>query len=302
MHQYIGDQWSYNLINSYATPVALVFCVFLYFLKRDSISLYSEKILYALAKKNINFKNIVKVVLVCAELLLITRLSALSSTVNTDFGKLVGTGGNYFGLLIVAPIAWFVVSLILCSNPLKQADIATLSLPPFLFVVKIACYCQGCCWGIPWEYGPYNHHSDHPGNQVPVQAIEAALALVILFFLFFIRKKAKPGQLYPAYLIAYSATRFPVEFLSAAHEKIAGPFNTYHFLCLAGIVVGIIMLLIIRFYGDKMMEFFERPHKKLKEKENEKNLSQKKAMEDDELARIEKIKLARAKAKARRKK
>ena len=297
MHQYIGDQWSYALINSFATPVALIFCVFLYFLKKDSISLYSEKLLYVLGKKNIKSKNIVKVILVCAELLLITRLSAYSSIVNTPFGKLVGTGGNYFGLLIVAPIAWFLVSLILCSNPLKQADIATLSLPPFLFVVKIACYCQGCCWGIPWEHGPYSRHLDHPGNQVPIQAIEAVLALVILFFLFYIRKKTKPGQLFPIYLIVYSATRFPVEFLSAAHKKIAGPFNTYHFLCIAGIVVGIIMLLIIKFCGDKMNEVFERPHKKLKEKESEKISSSKKAMYDEEQARMEKIKPARAKAR-----
>ncbi len=302
MHRYFGDQWSYGLINSYATPVTLVFCVFLYFLKKDSISLYSEKLLYVLDKKNIKSKNIVKVVLVCAELLLTTRLTTLSSNVNRAFGELVGTGANYFGLLIVAPIAWFIISLIIQSNLLRLADIVTLTLPPFLFVVKIACYCQGCCWGIPWEHGPYNHHIDHPGNQVPVQAIEAALAILILFFLFFIRKKTKPGQLYPAYLIAYSATRFPVEFLSEAHEKILGPFNTYHFLCIAGVAIGIIMLIIVKLFGDRMMEFFEKPHRKLEEKENALKCLEEKSMEDNEIARKEKIKLSREKAKARRKK
>ena len=215
MHQFIDGQWSYGLINSYATPAALVFCVFLYFLKKDSISLYSEKALYFLSKRNIIFSNIVKVILVLAELLLTTRLTTISSNINAAFGKLVGTGANYFGLLIVAPITWLIVSLIIQSNLLKMADILTLTFPPFLFVVKMACYCQGCCWGIPWEYGPYNHHADHPGNQVPVQAIEAALALIILIFLFIIRKRTKPGQLFPIYLIAYSATRFPVEFFSA---------------------------------------------------------------------------------------
>ncbi len=288
MHQYIGDQWSYGLINSYADTIALIFCLFLYGLKKDSISLYSKKVLCALAKKSDALKNKVKVILVCFELLLATYLSVLAAAVNKPFGNLVGTGGNYFGLLIVAPIAWFIVSLILVSNPLKQSDIATLTLPVFLFVVKIACYCQGCCWGVAWEHGPYNYHHDHPGKQVPVQAIEAALALAILIFLFFIRKKAKPGQLFPAYLIAYSATRFPVEFLSAVHKPIAGPFNTYHFLCIIGVIVGIIMLIINKYFGDKMMVFFEKPHKKLAEKQNELMRLEEDTMEAEKLERTQK--------------
>ncbi len=302
MHQFINNTLAYNMFNSYAGTVALIFCLFLYGFKRNSISLYSEKILYALAKKSIILKNIVKVILVCSELLLITELSILASVFNKPFGDLVGTGANYFGILIVAPIAWFVVSLILVSNPLKQSDIATLVLPVFLFVIKIACYCQGCCWGIAWEHGPYNHHADHPGNQVPVQAIEAGLAIVILIFLLIFRKTAKPGQLFPAYLITYSATRFPVEFFSAAHEKIAGPFNTYHFLCIAGVAVGIIMLIINKYYGEKMMEYFERPHKKLEEKENELKRLKEEVMETEEIERKEKIRLAREKAKARHRK
>ena len=46
-----------------------------------------------------------------------------------------------------------------------------------------------------------------------------------------------------------------------------------------------------------MNEVFERPHKKLKEKESEKISSSKKAMYDEEQARMEKIKPARAKAR-----
>ena len=51
-----------------------------------------------------------------------------------------------------------------------------------------------------------------------------------------------------------------------------------------------------------MMEFFEKPHRKLEEKENALKRLEEKSMEDNEIARKEKIKLSRKKAKARRKK
>ena len=126
-------------------------------------------------------------------------------------------------------------------------------------------------------------------------------ANAIIFFLFFIRKKTKPGQLYPAYLIAYSATRFPVEFLSEAHEKILGPFNTYHFLCIAGVVIGLLMLLIVKFFGEKLYAFFEKPHEKFEAKVSTVNLKKELDEETERLERLEKAKLARAKAKARNK-
>ena len=157
------------------------------------------------------------------------------------------------------------VSIVFLVNPLKNADIIIMTAPIFLFLVRTACYCNGCCWGVEWEYGPYNHSPYHPGRQVPVQAIEAFFVMLIFIFLLIYRKKAKPGTLYPLYMILYSATRFPIEFFSAASEKIYGPFNAYHFLCIAGVVFGIIMLLIVKFFGEKISDAFDNLHKNIEE-------------------------------------
>lgn len=302
MHQYIGGQWAYSFFNLIGFIIYMISSLFLFKSKSNTIGLWSKHAIWYGSRLHPIFGKCIKVVLILIETLIVASMHQLASSANRPFGALVGTGANYFAVLFILPVAWTITSCILAINPLKQIDISTISVPIHLIFIKIACYCQGCCWGIPWEHGPYNHNVYHPGNQVPVQAIEAVLAIVILIFLLIFRRKAKSGQIYPAFLIAYSVTRFPVEFLSAAHEKISRPFNTYHFLCIAGIAVGVIMLIINKYYGERMMEFFERPHKKLEEKENELKCLEEEAMETNEIERKEKIRLAREKAKARRKK
>lgn len=301
MHQFFGDQWAYSSINYIAFVVMMVSSLFYYNSKRDTMSLYSNYVIYHASCINAYFGKGVKFVLASIESLIMALMIDLSSYINRPFGDIVGTGANYFGLLLLVPLAWFILSSILVINPLKQADITTMCMPVYLFFVKIACFCQGCCWGIPWKYGLYNYHPDHPGNQVPVQAIEAFFALAMFAFLLTYRRKAKTGTMFPMYLILYSATRFSVEFLSAAHEKIAGPFNTYHFLCVIGVVVGILMLLFVKCFGEKITNFFENPHIKLEAKYEQKEAEERARIEAEMKERLEKAKAAREKAKAAKK-
>ena len=309
MHQFIGEQWAYSLINYIAFVVMMIYSLFYYNSKRDVISLYSKYVIHRASCINIYFGKGFKFILASAESLIMAYMINLSSYMNVPFGKLIGTGGNYFALLFLTPIAWFVISAILIINPLKQADITTMCVPVYLFFVKIACFCQGCCWGIPWEHGLYNYHSSHPGNQVPVQAIEAFWAVAIFIFLLWYRKKAKCGTMYPMYMILYSATRFPVEFLSAAHEKIIGPFNTYHILCAIGVGIGLLLLLIVNLFGEKISNIFESAHNKLDEKMmlkaelNAQAIEEKNSqMETERKERLEKTKKAREKASIKYKK
>ena len=103
----------------------------------------------------------------------------------------------------------------------------------------------------------------------------------------------------------YSVTRFPIEFLSEAHQKIWGPFNTYHFLCIAGVVYGLIIWFIVNQLGENISAFFDRQHEKIDARlavVKPKKMSKKDiAAEEERLARLEKAKLAREKAKARSK-
>ncbi len=262
MYRFIGGQDAYGLFNTFSIVVTLLSSLFLFSLKRNVLGLHSKRIVYFVSHANNTAGNIVKYILISVESLIMAGVLVYSTSYNMAFGELVGTGGNYFATLFLVLPLWFVVSLILMTNPLKQIDIYTLLAPIFLFFVKIACFCNGCCWGIPWEYGLYNHHYDHPGKQVPVQAIEAFWALAILIFLLWYRKRAKTGTMFPMYMILYSATRFCSEFFRR-EENVLGPLKVYHLLCIAGFVIGLVLFFIVKRYGDKISSFFEKPHAKI---------------------------------------
>ncbi len=300
MYRFFGEQDAYSLFNTVSVYATILICLLFVKYKTNELGLFSQHAVLYASRKSTLLGTILKYILSFVEIALLTAVSLIMVNFNYPFGDLVGTGANYFGGLFACFVLELVCSLVIMANPLKHLDIATLLLPMRLFFLKVACYLNGCCWGIPWKYGPYNNHYHHPGNQVPVQAIEAGFAIAILIFLLIYRKKSKPGTLFPMYMILYGATRFFVEFFSAAHEKILGPFNTYHFLCIISVIVGTILLIIIHFFGEKMMDFFDKPRKKLEERELKIKLAKQAAIEADRLERAEKAKLAREKAKARR--
>lgn len=262
MHRYFGDVVAYDLFNMLGFIMAMISSLFYFKSKRNVMGLHSKRVIFLASRINRYLGKVVEVVLASVESLLMAFMIDRATYTNRPFGELVGTGADYFGLLSTVSFFWIALSLILVVNPLKQMDITTMSLPVYLFFVKLACFFNGCCWGIPWEYGPYNYHYDHPGNQVPVQAIEAFWALAIFIFLLWYRKKAKTGTMFPMYMILYSATRFCSEFFRR-EENVLWIFKTYHLLCLAGIAIGLVLLFIAVKFGDKISAFFDKPHAKL---------------------------------------
>lgn len=190
------------------------------------------------------------------ETILITCVQYLPiGVINTWFGNLVGTGGNYFGIMFYAPIALSILFILLWVNPLKQFDLITPAYPLALTVSKIACFCAGCCSGIQTSFGMYNFSTGQ--TEFPVQLVEAALAFGIFLVLIKIHKKVKTGTLFPIYLILYSGTRFFSEFLRS-EKSILWIFKKYHLLCLSGVAVGCVLLLIITKYGNMISYIFTR--------------------------------------------
>lgn len=288
--------------------VMLFSTLFYYKSKQNAMGLYSRMIIFFATQKNKILGKIVRFLLFVLESYLAAVIIDLAiGNFNMSFGEFIGTGANYFGMLLTVLFFWIVLSLLLMANPLKILDISTMYLPLQLIFIKLSCYCAGCCWGIPWEHGPYNYHPNHPGNQVPVQLIESIWALLIFLFLLWYRKKAKTGSLFPIYMILYSATRFLSEFFRH-EENVLGPLKMYHILCLIGIAYGIFHLCFLRFYRDTINEFFDNVHGKLDAKfagyetaKLSRIAEEKEKEEADRLARLEKAKQNRAKAKARKK-
>lgn len=303
MYRTIFGQDSYSFFNTISVVITAISCFFLIKLKTKSMGLFSKYALLKISKKSLKAENFFKYILAFIEVFILGLISALSVSFNAPFGDLVGTGLNYYGGLYGFLIIAVIFSLVIIANPLEQMDVATLLLPGRLFFLKVACFCNGCCWGIPWKYGPYNHHYAHPGNQVPVQAIEALWAILILVFLLIYRKKAKPGTLFPMYMILYSGTRFFSEFFTAAYPDLIGPFNMYQILCVFAVIIGLILLYIVNSFGERITLFFDTKYEKLctKQVQKEKDIALRLAEEEaKESERKEKVRLAREKAKARR--
>lgn len=174
---------------------------------------------------------------------------------NKGFGNLVNTGANYFGTAFFKPIILYVLFFLIAVNPLKQMDLITPAYPMALVFIKLACFCYGCCSGFKCSWGLYNINKEV--YDFPVQLVEAGLALLIFIFLMWYKKRAKEGTLFPIFLILFSATRFFSEF-TRVERNILGPFKTYHFLCLAGVIIGIGELYVVLRYSEKIKQLYDR--------------------------------------------
>ncbi len=174
---------------------------------------------------------------------------------NGWLGSLLKTGANYYGCMFFYPIVLFVLCCIFWINPIKRFDFIAPALPFSLIFIRLGCLCMGCCNGIEWKYGMYNYVTERP--EVPTCLLEVILGLGILIFFFVRRKKAKPGTLFPMYMLLYSFGRFFIEFFSTVRVKYFNFFNRYQFICLIGMVIGSVLLLLMAEYGDRISTYFD---------------------------------------------
>ena len=169
-------------------------------------------------------------------------------------GNLLETGTNYFGTLFFSPIMLVIGCYLARLDVVKIFDLIAPTYPLCLIFFKAGCFFSGCCSGLEWENGLYNF--DDKLYQVPVQLIEATLALLIFIILFSARKKIKMGTGFPLYMILYSSTRFFSEFLRAEPDIFIG-LKMYHLCCITGVVIGIIIYVIALKFSDKISDCFK---------------------------------------------
>lgn len=278
MYQFLGSSGNslYNMLDVLATVALFIFNLSQYKQKAALQSYGTSYLQNLFSKRNTDKKtNILSysVIWIILEIVIFSVVQyILTASFNREFGNMLQTGVNYFGRLYHIPFLITAFCILIWVDPCKQIDLITPAYPLALFVSKIGCFCQGCCAGIEWAGGLYNHSSER--YEFPIQLVEAGLALLIFVFLLFWRNKAKPGTMFPTYLILYSATRFFSEFLSGKPDYI-WMLKKYHILCIIGVVVGIIELLIALKFGEKISKFFQEthyciPNEKKKKKKNKK--------------------------------
>lgn len=290
MCEYLGDTGIelYDLVNLFSGIILLIYNFSHLKYKKEFLSNVSNRLLKVFSNKKNHIFLSNKNFYAFVEILIVSLLQYLPTyNITRIFGHLVGTGANYFGLVFFIPIFLFLLFYLLGINPFKQMDLITPAYPLALTISKIACFCAGCCRGVEWSSGLYNHYTDRV--EFPVQLLESGLALLIFIFFMFWKKHAKEGTLFPTYLIIYGATRFFSEF-TRSEPDIIWHLKTYHILCIISVIVGLVELLVVLKFGEKIKSFYttnfiikaldehiEKIEKKMKHKKTGHKKHQKKA-------------------------
>lgn len=241
----------YDLFNTLGVIAAYLFNLFLYRRKSHVLSTYSRLWLQKHPKCS-------AAIFIVVETILLSYIQFyLGGFCNSNWAAFLNGGGaNYFGLVYFSPPLFLLVCMLLRINPLKQQDLITPSYAVALSFAKFACFLHGCCQGKPWIHGIY--FVMRRRFEFPAQLLEMAVALVILYILIYkLRRPRIPGSMFPTYLILYSATRFFTEFTRDGDVVLLG-LQTYQIQCVVGVLLGVIWLLVIKKYGQKWSDTFDR--------------------------------------------
>lgn len=249
----IKTQGLYDLINLIAV-ICVNVAVFVFFLVRKEFSCSLLRLGYektgALREKNkfLNglFSKWTWIILTAAAYEgIYASYSALVDNFPFLENNTYFTINNYFSVLFFGPILVIGIQFLIGMDFRHGLDLLTPFFALEMAIGKIACFCAGCCYGIEWKGGMYNHTTNKV--EFPVQILECFVGFVVAAVLFFLltRRKTK-GKMYPLYMILYSATRFLTEFLRGDHLANWLGMKPYQVLCLIGIAIGAAWLLIIR--------------------------------------------------------
>jgi phosphatidylglycerol:prolipoprotein diacylglycerol transferase len=164
---------------------------------------------------------------------------------------------NFFYNIFVLPLGLLLFGSIFFVSPFKFSDYIAPGISIALIIFKIACFCCGCCNGVPSNsFGMLNHVTNQ--KEVPVQLIEIICAVIMLIIILLVRRKKerKPGILYPLFMVMYCASRFVSEFWRGDYPDVYGPLKGYHIQCIIGFVEGLIILFIALKWGEKVSAFY----------------------------------------------
>lgn len=188
---------------------------------------------------------------------LIVEKQASQLTLADIFLRLDGL--TFYGALGAGLIAFLIVLRFLPAPQRPDFwDYSTQAMALAYGILRIGCFAEGCCWGkicgLPWAVRFY----DSPvmpaiGIPVhPVQLYDSLHGFLIFGLLFWVKKRklANSGQLWPWFLVLYSAGRFCTEFFrgdSIRGDNVAFALSTSQLISVALFAIGAVMLLKNRF-------------------------------------------------------
>lgn len=249
MYEYLGstDILMYDIFTVYLSSLALLIYNLTRFKEKQALlSKVSQIILSHTSRRISLFLTVTEIVLISL------YQHGLVSPINFFLGNLLDTGANYYGMIIAMPLLLSLLCWIIGVDPFRQIDLITPAYPLALFFMKLGCFCAGCCSGLPCDFYLFGLKYD----AIPIQLVEACIALLLFFFLLIYKSKAAIGTLLPVYTTLYSVIRFFTEFLRG-ERNVFLCFKTYHILCLIGIILGIVQLALLRKYRAAISRIFD---------------------------------------------
>lgn len=105
---------------------------------------------------------------------------------------------------------------------------------------RLGCFFNGCCYGI---VAPFGVDFGDGQTRLPTQLFESAFNLIAFVILHRLKNRVKtPGILFKAYLLAYFAFRFLIEFIRV-NPRIWHGLTIYQIICAAGVMfMGLTLL------------------------------------------------------------
>ena len=233
----------YDFFNFNAWTAIFIYQLCLSGQKKELMSPISQK--YYLRDGSVDRKRLIWCLILEAIVLAHIQLQP-----GVQFNKLWGLlltdrADNFFGFALWEPVVFVLFCALVRIAPLKQSDMYAPAYALALVFFKIACFFAGCCYGVQSDNSFYYNINNHR-HEVPIAMIEGIVALVIFVALHLYNKRKHPdGTTAPLFLILYSATRFVTEFWRGDFPAIAGSLTTYHFQCIAGVVIGVVELVLV---------------------------------------------------------
>ena len=261
----------YDLFNNLGTVASILVGFYVVRSFRDTTTLSTlANMHFNKKKKNTFFWRWGFIILIFAVILIVTTVIDAWTGRMISMLFLGNKDANFFPNIYVAPVVFFMLAILLRLDPIRILDAAAPVDAVALIFYKLACFCYGCCNGVECSGGMMNMKTGRV--EVPIQLIEAACAVVMfaVLMLLFIKKNYKTGLLYPLFMIMYCASRFISEFWRDDYPDIFGPLKSYHIQCLIGLAQGIVFLVIVLIWGDRISAYFNRKNAALIERHEEK--------------------------------
>lgn len=155
-----------------------------------------------------------------------------------NLAPLVRRGTEFFAFVAVSAVGMVLTAVVLERRPLQWLDATVPLYLTLAATLKLSCFCGGCCYGLPWEWGLYNHSTHR--NEFPIQLLEAAVYVVLLLLLS--RYKGRDGQRFALFLAGYAAVRFGVQFFRGD----VAVFAPFHWMSAVFLAIGIVMWTVCR--------------------------------------------------------